>query len=143
MSSPDGLLERDPARVLDLVVVIGGGPGAELEQEEAHALGDQPAVAAVVIADVAERLDQLGVDAALLAHLARRRLLLGLVAVEVALRQRHDACAVRRAAGGHDQQHLAVAHDDAAGRDLLDPPSPTLRSALPRARAPCIHDPRI
>ena len=117
----DGCLDRHPARVLDLVVVVGRRAGAEREQEEAHALGDQAPVAAVVVADLAERLDQLGLDAALLADLARRRLLVGLVAVEVALGQRDDARAVGRAPRrARRAARRRRASDDAAGRDLLD-----------------------
>src|SRR5437764_170287 len=61
--------------------------------------------------------------------LSQRRLLRRLVAVEMALRQRHDARAVRRAAGRHDQQHVVAAHDDAAGGDLLDRAAPRPRAA--------------
>ena len=56
--------------------------------------GDAPALALVLVDDVAQRLDQLGLHAGLLPHLARGGLLGGLFAVGMALGQPEHALAL-------------------------------------------------
>ena len=89
------------------------------EQVEDDRLRHGAPAAAIPVAHLPELLHELDLDAGLLAHLAHRRLQLGLAGVEVALRQAQDTRAVRGAAGGHDHERLLAAHDDAAGGTLL------------------------
>src|SRR5215210_803170 len=63
-------LERHPARLLDLVVVVGGVSGHVDAEVEADRLEHAQAAAAVPVLDVAEALDHPRVDPRLLSHLA-------------------------------------------------------------------------
>src|SRR3954452_19351630 len=79
------LLQRDPAGLGDLVVVVVGRAPDVVAQEEAHGLADPAARAAVPVRDVAElRADGRG-QPGLLAHLADGRGLRLLVGVRAAL----------------------------------------------------------
>ncbi len=114
----EGLLrlrQRDPARLLDLVVVVGDVTADVGEQEEAHRLADRAPVAPIPVARLAELTHGLGNDPGLLANLALGRLHGALTRIDVPLRQREHARAVGRAASGDDRDHLIAAHDDAAG----------------------------
>jgi hypothetical protein len=92
--------------------------GAVLEQVEGHPLEDPPALALVPVLDVAELLDQLGLQAGLLADLAPGRLLHGLALVGMALGQPEHPAPLGRELLRHDHGDLVVAHDDPAGREL-------------------------
>src|SRR5215211_5095059 len=114
-------LERQPARVVDLVVVVVRAALDELAEVEVHGLLDAAAVPAVPVAHIAEPLADRHRDAGLLAYLARRRLLTRLAGVGAALRQPGHA----RVARG-DDEHLGAARlvvdtdGDAAVRHLAD-----------------------
>ena len=95
------------------MIVIGHVSGAVLEQVEAHQLLDLAAAPLVEIADVAELVDQLGVDARLLTHLARGRGLGSLVSVRMALGKSEHAVAGGVAFDRHDHHDVVPAHDDA------------------------------
>src|SRR4051812_2106979 len=90
-----GRLEREPAGVVDLVVVVVGAPLDELAEVEVDGLLDAPPVAAIPVADVAEALLDGHRDARLLAHLARGGLLAGLPGVRPALRESGHARVAR------------------------------------------------
>src|SRR4029453_2535017 len=64
------LLQRHPARVLDLEIVVVDLALAVGEEEEPGDLRDPLPLAGVPVAHVAERLDEPRYDAGLLAHLA-------------------------------------------------------------------------
>src|ERR1700722_8944986 len=129
-----GLRERDPASLLDLVVVVLGVAFDELEQEERDRLRDRLPVAPVPVARLAQLVHRLGHDPGLLAHLARRRLDRRLAGIYVPLRQRQHLRAVRCAARRHDHDHLLAAYDHAAGRALAR--GTIVRVTTPFARTP-------
>ena len=72
---PARLAQRHPARVVDLVVVVGGVAGLEVAQEEVDRLGDPAAAAPVRVVDLTEPLADGRGDPGLLADLARGGLL--------------------------------------------------------------------
>ena len=112
---PGGLLQRHPARVLDLVIVVCEIAGAVLEQEEGDPFGHAPSLALVGVVGLTQRGDQLRAHPRLLGHLPRRRLLGSLVAVRVALGKPQHAVAVGAAFHGHDHDDVVASHDDAPG----------------------------
>jgi hypothetical protein len=112
------LSEPEPARVLDLVVVVVGLAGDIVEQEEGHRLGDPGAVALVPVAHVAELLAHGRLDAGLLADLSHRGVGGRLAVLRVALRQREHLGPAGSAARRDDHDAVAIAHDDAPAGEL-------------------------
>src|SRR4051812_46303078 len=121
IAEPAGrLLQRDPPRLGDLVVVVVRRAVHEVAQEEADGLAHAPPGAAVPVGHRPQLRAHDGVEAGLLAHLPPGRRLWRLVAVRAPLGQgdrrplaaRHDGDDLRRAVG-----HVA-ADDDAAEGEL-------------------------
>ena len=112
------LRQPDPARVLDLVVVIAGLAGDVVEQEERDRLGDPRAVALVPVAHVAELLAHGRVDTGLLADLAQRGVGGRLAGLGVALGQRQDLATAGSAPHGDDHDAVRPAHDHSSAGEL-------------------------
>src|SRR5690606_23294564 len=108
------LTEVDPARLGDLVGVVGDVAGDVAEQVEVHALvvPDALALRDVPVLDRAEGRDELARHARLLLDLPRRGGLRRLAGLDEALGE------LPAAVGETDQRHLPAAVDDAAGRHL-------------------------
>ena len=96
---PRRLVEREPARRVDLVRVLGRdvaeAPAPVAEEVEADHLEDPLALPRVDVADVPELLDQAALDAGLLGHLPRGRVGGALAGPDQALRQRPDLLPAR------------------------------------------------
>src|SRR5262249_48031586 len=108
-------------------LVVAQGAGHVAEEEERDDLEDTLAVvpaAVVPVLDIAELLDQLGVDAGLLSDFAQRRVGALLAVLDVTLRQGARG-AVLHEDGRQVRLAAHVADDQAAGRELADHAGPT------------------
>src|SRR5687767_13831575 len=113
---PSRLCDRDPPHLVVLVVVQGGVAADGLHEIEVDGLADALGARREPVLDLTERADRADVESGLLAHLAERGLLEGLLAVGRALRE--DPGAVGQAAGQGDLEAVgAMAVDDAARGD--------------------------
>src|SRR3989344_6317081 len=120
----EGGVQRPPPRLVDLVVVIGGVPAEELDEEKVDRLLNPGAVFGGVerVFDLSQRFHQPSRETGLFPNLAQRRVGNRLAGLDPPLGERPDDSPSRaRASDERDVDAVVqLAEDDAAGGSLLD-----------------------
>src|SRR5579862_6029847 len=109
---------------------------AVLEQVEDHAFVDRLTPAFVAVPDLAQLCHRLGDDPGLLAHLARGRLDLALIAIRMPLGKPEHIATLAAAAFRDDHDDLVVPDDDPSGGEVLAVPAGPRRLTVRCRRSP-------